>query len=390
MSMSNELIENNAALLKMGNLELSPALFDEVTSLASYTKLPISRISSLGTAFEPITSAVQKVVGGSGATTGLYKVTIPSGTHLAKFKSGVGNLGTALDANNQIAGQAVLNPLVCNPTMIFMAAALASIDKKLDAIKELQQEIMDFLVQKERAELRGNLIFLSDILKNYRFNWNNDMYKNSNHIKVLDIRQTAEQKILFYRDQISSKLKKDSPIHSDKDVQKQIDIIQNSFKEYQLALYIYSFSSFLDIMLVGNYVSEYLNEVKNKIESYSWQYRELYTNCYDHLEAYSNSSIQSTLLKRLESVSKATGNAIAKVPVLSKGTIDESLIKAGSKLDRLESRKTNQQLQKLVNRQGSFTSPFVESIEAVNRLYNNSLNMIFDKDTVYLGVADET
>ena len=136
--------------------------------------------------------------------------------------------------------------------MIFMAAALANIDKKLDAIQELQQEMMDFLVQKERAELRGNLIFLSDILNNYRFNWNNDMYKNSNHIKVLDIRQMAEQKILFYRDQISSKLKKKSLIHSDKEAKKQIDAIQSAFKEYQLALYTHSFSSFLDIMLYAN------------------------------------------------------------------------------------------------------------------------------------------
>jgi hypothetical protein len=33
-----------------------------------------------------------------------------------------------------------------------MAAALANIDKKLDAIQESQQEMMDFLVQKEKAK----------------------------------------------------------------------------------------------------------------------------------------------------------------------------------------------------------------------------------------------
>ena len=75
--MSNELVKNNAAALQnIGNLKLSPTLFDEETSLVNYTKLPISRIPALGTAFEPIASAVQKVVGGSGATTGLYRVTI--------------------------------------------------------------------------------------------------------------------------------------------------------------------------------------------------------------------------------------------------------------------------------------------------------------------------
>ena len=388
--MSNELIENNAmALQTLGIMELSPELFDDETSLVNFTKLPLSRIPALGTSFEPIVSAVQKVFHGSDVTSRLYKVTIPDGMHLAEFKNGKGNLGTYLNANNQIEGQAVLNPLVCNPAMVFMAATLANIDKKLDAIQELQQEMMDFLVQKERAELRGNLVFLSDILNNYRFNWNNDLYKNSNHIKVLDIRQTAEQKILFYRDQISSKLKKKSLIHSDKVARKQIDAIQTAFKEYQIALYTHAFSSFLDIMLVGNYASEYLDGIKQKIESYSLQYRELYTKCYDQLEAYFSSSIQSTLIKGLKSVSKATGEAIAKVPALSKRAVDEALIETGSKLDKFGTERTIQQLKRLVVRQDSCVGPFIENIETINRLYNNSLSMVFNEEIIYLGVAED-
>ena len=388
--MANEIVKKrNEALQSVATMEFLPTLVEDDYSVATFTKLPLSRIPALGTAFEPIASAIQKVTSGSGATSGLYRVTVPSGTHLAEFKNGVGNLGTALDANNQIAGQAVLNPLVCNPTMIFMAATLANIDKKLDAIQELQKEMMDFLVQKERAELRGNLIFLSDVLNNYKFNWNNNMYKNSNHIKVLDIRQTAEQKILFYREQISSKLKKKSFIHSDRDAQKQINKVQAYFKEYQLALYMHGFASFLDVMLVGNYASEYLLGIRRKIEDYSWQYRELYTKCYDQLETYFDSSIQSSLLKGLKTVSKATGEAIAKVPVISKGPVDEALIEAGSKLDKLGTRRSVQQLKKLVDRQSSCVRPFVDNIETVDRLYNNAITMVFDKDTLYLGIEEE-
>ena len=388
--MANEIVKKrNEALQSVATMEFLPTLVEDDYSVTTFTKLPLSRIPALGTAFEPIASAIQKVTSGSGATSGLYRVTVPSRTHLAEFKNGVGNIGTALNANNQIAGQAVLNPLVCNPTMIFMAATLANIDKKLDAIQELQQEMMDFLVQKERAELRGNMIFLSDILNNYKFNWNNDMYKNSNHIKVLDIRQTAEQKILFYREQISSKLKKTSFIHSDRDAQKQINKVQANFKEYQLALYMHGFASFLDVMLVGNYASEYLLGIRRKIEDYSWQYRELYTKCYDQLESYLDSSIQSSLLKGLKTVSKATGEAIAKVPVISKGPVDEALIEAGSKLDKLGTRRSVQQLKKLVDRQSSCVRPFVDNIETVDRLYNNAITMVFDKDTLYLGIEEE-
>ena len=31
----------------------------------------------------------------------------------------------------------------------------------------MQQEMMDFLVQKEKAELKGNLTFLYDVFNNY-------------------------------------------------------------------------------------------------------------------------------------------------------------------------------------------------------------------------------
>lgn len=65
------------------------------------------------------------------------------------------------------------------------------------------------------------------------------------------------------------------------------------------------------------------------------------------------------------------------------------MIEVGSKLDRLEAQKTVQQLRKLVDRQGSCVRPFVENIETVDCLYNHSLSMIFDKDNVYLGVAEE-
>ena len=94
----------NEAIQPIPNLALTPFLADDETSIVSYEKVPLSRLNSLGVAFEPISTAVQNVFGSSSGTTQLCKVTIPSGTHLASFKNGAGNLGTALNANNQIAG----------------------------------------------------------------------------------------------------------------------------------------------------------------------------------------------------------------------------------------------------------------------------------------------
>ncbi len=384
----NELVNarNQAVQQALANMEFHPVLVEEGLPAAQYTRIPLSRLPALGTAFEPIATAVQSSLGG--ATTQLCKVTIPSGTHLAALKSGAGNIGTVLNnTTNQIAGQAVINPLVCNPTMIFMAAALANIDKKLDSIQELQQEMMDFLVQKEKSELRGNLIFLGDILNSFKYNWNNDMYKQSNHVKVLDIRQAAEQKILFYREQIAGQMKRKSWLHGDKDVKKQMEKLLDLFRDYRLALYTNAFAYFLEVMLLGNFDSEYLGSIAGKIREYAFNYKTLYTDVYDRMEGYAETSVQSTVLKGLKTVTKATGEAIGRTPVISKGKVDEALIDAGSKLGEIDSKRTLDALLVLMNAKDDCVRPFVENIDSVNRLYNRPIEMLFDQENIYLGVA---
>ncbi len=89
-----------------------------------------------------------------------------------------------------------------------IAVALITIEKKLDDILETQKEILEFLKQKEKAKLRGNLNVLEDILNNYKHNWNNEKYKTNKHIHVQEIKREAEQSIIFYRDRIVKKTNK--------------------------------------------------------------------------------------------------------------------------------------------------------------------------------------
>lgn len=379
--------KKNEMLQEMATMEFQPAVIDEEVSLTNCTKLPWSRVTALGTAFEPVVSAFQSVVN-SGTTSGLYRVTVPAGGHLAAFQNGSGYLGSVLNAGNQVAGQATLTPLVFNPTMLFMAAALANIDKKLDSIQETQQEILDFLVQKDKSELKGDLNFLSDVMNNYKYNWNNEKYINNNLIKVLDIKQSAERKIIFYREQISANIKKNSFLHSDQDVKKRLEKIHSEFKDYQLALYLYSFSSFLEVMLLENFEVAFLDGVVGKIEDYSFKYRELYTKCYLQIEGYSKSSIQSHLLSGLSIASRVAGKAIEKVPVINKWQIDESLIETGDKIGDFSSKRTVKTMQTLVDKQNSYVTPFVENIKAVNRLYNRPLEIVFDRENLYFEAAE--
>jgi hypothetical protein len=208
--------------------------------------------------------------------------------------------------------------------------------------------------------------------------------KPNKHIQVQEIKRDAEQSIILYRERIDKKIKKQSFLHSDQNVSSKLKKIQSEFKDYQLALYLYSFSSFLEVMLLENFESAYLDSVTHKIEDYSYQYRELYTKSYDQIEGYAKSSIQSHLLSGVASISKVAGDAVAKFPIVSKSQLDENLIEASSRLRKISSKKSEKAMGRFVNSQSHCVHPFVENINAVNRLYNQPMELLFDKDNLYI------
>ena len=386
--MVNDLVNNNKAVEEaVNNIELNPVFVEEDPDLDEYTKLPLSRIPALGVALEPLAAAAQSLFG-KGAASGIYKVSIPPGTHLESFNDGRGLLGAVFDSNNKLQGQAVLDPIAFNPTLVFAAMALAHIEKRLDEIVELQKEMLDFVKKKEKAELRGNIIFLSEILNNYKYNWNNETYKNSNHIKVLDLKQNAEQKVLFYRDLIVSTIKKKKFLHTANDAKEYRDKIYDLFQEYQLALYLFSFSSFMDVLMLGNYEKEYLNAIRDKLDEYSIKYRELYTKCYAKIKEYLEDSVQNVLLKGLKKAGREAAEAISKTPILKDGPIDETLMKGSEKVEEYSEKITTQEALKLADKQSGCVSPFVDNIEKLEQIYNKPLTMMIDQDAVYLKAGE--
>ena len=385
-----ETARKNELLKAMSATELAPLEVKNEISVQTYSKIPLSRLTALGTGFEPVVSAIQQVTSHGQATSGFYKVTIPKGTHLAQFKEKSGFLGTAVGEHG-IVGQAQLNPLLCDPTTLLAAATLANIDKKLDAIQEVQQEMLDFLAQKEKSALKADLNFLMDIQNNYKYNWNSEKYKAANHAKVLDIRQEAARQIDFYQEQIKKQLGKKALLHSDHDVQKMLEKVQGEFKEYQLALYIYGFAYFLEVVLQENYEKAYLSAIAKRKDEMAFQYREFYSLAYSQIENLSKSSLQAHLFGGLSAINKGAGTAIAKIPGINKSQIDETLIEAGERIGAYKNRRVQTTMQQLLERQSSCVRPFIDNINAVNRLYNEPVTLIFNHDTLYLGsTPDQT
>ena len=277
-----------------------------------------------------------------------------------------------------------MTPLGCDPTMMFMAMSLMTIEKKLDDIKNLQIEMLEFVKAKEKANLRGNMNALIDILNNYKFNCDNEKYKTNKHILVQDSRRNAEQSILLYRDLIQSMLAKKEIIHSDQEINSKIKKADENFKEYQISLYLYSFSSFLEVMLLENFGKDYIESVKSKIEEYLLKYKELYTECYNEIESYTKKSIQSILTKGVAEVSKGTGKVVSKIPLVSKGSVDEFLIESSEKIRKFNDKRNRNSVQRLTANSIKGSNPFIESLNQISKIYNEPIEVLIDNKNLYL------
>lgn len=382
--MSNELDQRREESLQaMVDVDTPPAVPELDLSMSGTTKIPLANLTALGVAFQPLTSAIQTAASGAGGS-GIYFVNT-MGKQMFTTSGGTEFIGSLKSATGTVGGgQARMTALACDPTMLFMAAALMNIEKKLDTIQETQEEILEFLEEKERATLQGNFNVLGDVMTNFKYNWDNPTYKSNKHILVQQIKKESEASIILYRDQIAKKLKKRSFIHSDQEVKSALKKLQAQFKDYQLALYLYSYSTFLEVMLLGNFSEGYLDSVEQRMSEYSLQYRTLYTECYDLMEGYSKSSIQSGVLSGLAAASKFMGEIIAKVPVISNSQLDENLIEAGSRLDRHGNKRAAIELQGLTQARMSVALPFIDNIRAVNDLYNKPVTYLFDNENMYV------
>lgn len=385
----NENGQEMELIRSMTAVEIKPETAREELSSRNYSKVPLSRITALGVGFEPLTAALQQVLSGGEAVSGIYRVTIPAGTHLAQFNDGTGFLGAAFGAGG-IEAQARLNPLMFSPAAVgtlFMAATLANIDKKLDAIQETQKEMLDFLKAKEKSALMGDLEFLADVFNNYKYNWNSEKYKTANHIKAMDIRQSAMHSLELYQSQIQKHMEKRSIMPSDRDVKKQLDQLIDEMQDYRLALYIYGFAYLVEVLLQENFDAQYLASIASSINDKALEYRELYTKVYTRVEERAKSTLQSKALGALSAVSRAAGKTVEKMPVISKSQLDENLISAGEVLGEQSENRADSALGQLKQYSSDCVRPFVEQIRAINRVYNSTMDILFDNENVYLGSA---
>lgn len=377
-------MENKNALVQaMMDVEYYPPseLVKMNIDMTETQKFPIEKAAALGVAFQPLTQLVSYAVGGAGQS-GLYFVNTAGKT---MFQSGGQFIGNLQAANGGVGGGlARMTQVPLDPTMLCMAVVFMAVEKKLDAIHEAQKEILAFLELKEEAKLKGNLNALADVLNNYKFNWDNDKYKDHKHILVQDIKREAEQSIILYREQLTKALSKKALFHGSQEVKARLNKTMTRLNDYQLALYTFSFSSFLEVMLLENFDTNYLNSIASKIKKYSGDYTALYEKCAQKTEKDSKASLEGYALKGLSKLSSGAGKIVEKIPVISKSQLDENLLKAGGILQDVDTNRTQNIMQILADSQTDYITSFVENIHTIDNLYNQSMQLMFDSENIYI------
>ncbi len=385
----NENEKKNAIVKAMTEVECIP-VFEEREQVETMNKLPLENLALLGASLSALFPLEQNAGVNVGET--LYRMVVPNGA------SGVVNsVGNIVNEKGKIVARARYIPIEntaktvasIDPTVMLITLAISTITSKLDEIQETQKEILEFLQLKEKAKLKGNLSVLQEILDEYKYNWNNEKFKNNKHIQVQEIKRDSEQSVVFCREMIEKKASKNVGfIHSDGSVKSKIQKIQSEFKDYELALYLYAFSSFLEVMLLENFDNGYLNSVSSKIELYANQCNDLYKIALEKVEKDLKTSVQAGVLKGVAGLNKAIGGTIAKIPKIRDGQVDENLIEAGEKVDKFNEQRTENIVESLSRDFTICVLPFVDNINAVNKIYNEPLEVLFDSENLYFKLTD--
>ncbi|MBQ8146833.1 MAG: hypothetical protein IJ039_08620 [Clostridia bacterium] len=360
----------------------------DIVAIQEYNGLSFAELSTMGMMFDSVAPMLKKVIKGDNAEK-LYKMIMPLkgkggkvtdiGNIYKKGKRGVVARARYVEVDPKSVGMIAQ----IDPTIMLMAMAISCVTKKLDQIEEAQKDLIEFLQLKEKARLKGNIAVLQEALEEYKYNCDNEKYKNNKHIQVQEIKRDAEQSIIFSRDQIEKKVNKRSYFHSDRDVKSKIQKVQYEFKDYELAMYIFAFSSFMEVMLLENFDSGYLNSIINKIELYAGMYRDLHKKCYKMIEEYSKTSVQAYVLKGVAGLNKALGKGISKIPKISNGRVDEALIGAGERVDDFNDKRTESTMELFASEECSCVRPFVDNIRNVNMIYNEPTEILFDSEGIY-------
>lgn len=378
--------KENYSIIEMNNYMLSEVRKENLSS-NSYS-LSISKLSEISPITVSTANSIKTITGQNPKTPdNLYRITnLGKNDSLKAMRDGKTFWG-AIKKSDGTSTMAKLkevnsgNVMTLDPTVIMMSVALSGIEQELGEIKELNKKIFSFLEHEKESEIESDLEILNRSINDFKFNLEDEKYLVNNHKQVMDIKRTANKNMLFYKKQINDDLSKDKFFTTSMSMNSIIDDIQKKFRYYRLSLYIYSFSTLMEILLLGNYESNYLLSKKNELDELDNEYLAEFDGALDYVKKNANKSLEGNVLSGLGSAGKAIGNLAEKVKIKN---VDNWLNEKGDNLKRSAQNIKDDFATKFDDIKESNSKLFINQIEKVDCIYNKTKEIYFDKENIYL------
>ena len=378
--------KENHSLVEMNNYMLSDVR-KEALSKNTYS-LSLSKVSEISPITVSTANNIKTIMEQNPKTSGqLYRITnLGKNDSLKAMRDGKTFWGSIkkIDGSSTMAKLKEVNPnnvMALDPTVMMMSVALAGIEQELGEIKELSKKIFSFLEHEKESEIESDLELLNRSISDFRFNLEDEKYLINNHKQVMDIKRTANKNMLFYKKEIKDDLSKDKLFTTNNSMTSIIEDIQKKFRYYRLSLYIYSFSTFMEILLLGNYKNDYLLNKKKELDELDNEYSEVFNNALEYVKKNANKSLEGNVLSGLGSAGKAIGNLAEKVKIKN---VDNWLNEKGDNLKQSGQNIKDDFATKFGDMKESNSRPFINQIEKVDCIYNKTKEIYFDKENIYL------
>ena len=380
--------KENYSLAEMNNYMLSDVRKESLSN--NIYSLSLSKLSEISPITVSTANNIKTIMEQNLKTSGnLYRITnLGKNDSLKAMRDGKTFWGSIKksDGSSTMAKLKEVNPnnvMALDPTVMMMSVALAGIEQELGEIKELSKKIFSFLEHEKESEIESDLEILNRSISDFRFNLADEKYLINNHKQVMDIKRTANKNMLFYKKEIKDDLSKDKLFTTNNSMNSIIEDIQKKFRYYRLSLYIYSFSTFMEILLLGNYKNDYLLNKKKELDELDNEYSDVFNNALDYVKKNANKSLEGNVLSGLGSAGKAIGNIAEKVKIKN---VDNWLNEKGDNLKESGQNIKDDFATKFDDMKESNSKPFINQIEKVDCIYNKTKEIYFDKENIYLEI----
>lgn len=394
-----KLPENNNVLNEKKILERIPEslILDAKTEIAHNTSfsMPIAQLSALGAGAASLLPELRTVTRTTTVNThDLYQlVNAGAGDVLKAARNGNywGAIKTA-DGASKMAQLRATGPITVttdavaaiNPATLMMAVALFSIEQQLGNIAETERQIISFLETEKEAETEADIETLFSVFSQFKYNWDNEHYVDSNHKMIMDIQRTARKNIIVFRRQVEEAMSSKRPISAQNKVNSILEEMMRKFNYYRLSLFAFSMASMLEVMLSGNFKEEYIAGIKSEVETGSMKYRELYARGSIYIEEMSHESVETNVLNCIGTASDAVGKFLGKIPVVKKGPVDEFLQDNGAHLKKDAKAIERSAVGSFAKLSNPGTGVFLEKLSDMIQIYNHTDKIYFDDKNIYL------